>query len=234
VHTTSAGRSAAPAAPTRSTSRALLAVAACAVVLTLLGWAVVTHRAPLMSVDRSVSTALYVGDDRSLLVWVLLQVATGPGSFGVRMVLFLPVLVWLVLRRSWWTAAWVLTATALVSPLTDVLKELVGRQRPQFAEGGARYESLSFPSGHCSGIATLVTVALVLGWPLPAPAARRVWLAVGVVLVVLVGLTRMWLGVHFVSDVVGGWALGLGWTLLVVVAFGALPGGRAALPGRPS
>ena len=234
MHTTSAGRSAAPAAPTRSTSHALLAVAACAVVLALLGWAVVADWAPLMSVDRSVSTALYVGDDRSLPVWVLLQVATAPGSFGVRMVLFLPVLVWLVLRRAWWTAAWVLTATALVSPLTDLLKDLVGRQRPQFAGGGAGYDSLSFPSGHCSGIATLVTVALVLGWPLLTPVGRRVWSAVGVALVVLVGLTRMWLGVHFLSDVVGGWALGLGWTLLVVVAFGALPGGRAALPGRPS
>jgi membrane-associated phospholipid phosphatase len=232
VHTTSTGRAAAPAVPTRSTTRALLTVAACAVVLVLLGWAVVTDWPPLMHLDRAVSTALYVGDDRSPLVWLLLQVATGPGSFGVRMVLFLPVLVWLVLRRAWWTAAWVLTATALVSPLTDLLKDLVGRPRPQFAGGGARYESLSFPSGHCSGIATLVTVALVLGWPLLPPVARRAGLAAGVVLVLLVGLTRMWLGVHFLSDVLGGWAFGLGWTLLVAVAFGALPGGRAALPER--
>jgi membrane-associated phospholipid phosphatase len=234
VHTTSAGRSAAPAVPSRSTSRALLAAAACAVVLGLLGWAVVAGWAPLLQVDRSVSTALYVGDDRSLPVWLLLQGATAPGSFGVRMVLFLPVLGWLVMRRAWWTAAWVLTATVLVSSLTNLLKDLVGRPRPQFAEGGARYESLSFPSGHCSGIATLVTVALVLGWPLLTPVARRVGLAVGVVLVGLVGLTRMWLGVHFLSDVLGGWAFGLGWTLLVAVAFGALPGGRAALPERPS
>jgi undecaprenyl-diphosphatase len=139
-----------------------------------------------------------------------------------------PVLVWLALRRAWWTAAWVLTAVALVGPLTTVLKELVGRQRPQFAEGGARYESLSYPSGHASGIATLVTVGLVLAWPLLARAARPAWLAAGIVLVVLVGCTRMWLGVHFLSDVLGGWALGLGWTLLVALVFGALPGGRAA------
>jgi undecaprenyl-diphosphatase len=74
-----------------------------------------------------------------------------------------------------------------------------------------------------------VTVALVLAWPLLAPAARRAWLAVGIALVVLVGCTRMWLGVHFLSDVLGGWALGAGWTLLVALVFGALPGGRAAL-----
>jgi undecaprenyl-diphosphatase len=40
----------------------------------------------------------------------------------------------------------------------------------------------------------------------------------------------MWLGVHFLSDVVGGWSLGVAWTLALALAFGALPGGRAALP----
>jgi len=49
---------------------------------------------------------------------------------------------------------------------------------------------------------------------------------------VLVGLTRMWLGVHFLSDVLGGWAFGAAWTLLVALAFDALPGGRGALPRR--
>jgi undecaprenyl-diphosphatase len=53
------------------------------------------------------------------------------------------------------------------------------------------------------------------------------------VLVLLVGLTRMWLGVHFLSDVLGGWSLGVAWTLLTALAFGALPGGRAALRGTP-
>jgi membrane-associated phospholipid phosphatase len=53
-----------------------------------------------------------------------------------------------------------------------------------------------------------------------------------VLAVLLVGLTRMWLGVHYLSDVVGGWALGIAWSLAVALAFQALPGGRGALPGR--
>jgi undecaprenyl-diphosphatase len=65
-----------------------------------------------------------------------------------------------------------------------------------------------------------------------ARVARRICLAVGVVLVVLVGLTRMWLGVHFLSDVIGGWACGVGWTLLVATLLGGLPGDRAALARR--
>jgi undecaprenyl-diphosphatase len=101
--------------------------------------------------------------------------------------------------------------------------------RPDFTHGGARLDSLSYPSGHSSGIATLVTVALVLAWPLMAGRARHWALAAGVFLVLLVGLTRMWLGVHFLSDVIGGWALGVGWALLTALLFGAFAEGRASL-----
>jgi undecaprenyl-diphosphatase len=95
-----------------------------------------------------------------------------------------------------------------------------------------RYETLSFPSGHSSGVAALVTIAVVLAWPRLTDAARRAWVTAGGALVLVVGLTRVLLGVHYPSDVVAGWALGLGWSLLVVLAFGGQPGGRAALPPR--
>ena len=112
------------------------------------------------------------------------------------------------------------------------LKELFGRIRPDFDEGGARLESLSYPSGHSSGIATLVTVELVLLWPLLARRWRSTCLVLGAALVALVGLTRLWLGVHFLSDVLGGWALGVAWSLLVATLLHGLPGDRAALPPR--
>jgi membrane-associated phospholipid phosphatase len=218
----------------RESSRAVAVVTGCLVVLVLLGAGVRTDFAPQLRLDAEVSEALYAGDHRAGALDWLLEVLTAPGLSWVRFLVFLPVLVVLVRRRAWWTAGWLLSAVVLIAPLTAGLKEYVGRIRPPFADGGARYESLSFPSGHASGIATLVTVALVLSWPLLSAVARRWALLAGVVLVVVVGLSRLWLGVHYLSDVVGGWSLGIAWTLLTALAFGALPGGRAALrPAAP-
>lgn len=222
--------SAATSSPTPR--RALVAAAVAFLGVALLGWGVLAGWGPLLRIDGSLSGALYAGDDRPETQQVLLQVATAPGSSAVRALVYLPVLIWLAVRRQWWTAGWVALAVGLIAPITTLLKEAVGRVRPPFADGGARYESLAFPSGHASGVATLVTVGLILLWPVLAPRARQAWLAVGVVLAVLVGLTRVWLGVHWLSDVLAGEALGLGWTLLVATVCGGLPGHRAALRPR--
>ena len=213
----------------RAVPAAVGTVAACLVVVALLGAGVRTHFGPQLRLDGVVSEAMYAGDHRAVALNDLLAVLTTPGLSWFRLLLFLPVLVLLARRRAWWTAAWVLTAVALIGPVNTLLKHYFGRVRPDFAQGGARLDSLSYPSGHSSGIATLVTVALVLAWPLMAARARHLALAAGVVLVLLVGLTRMWLGVHFLSDVVGGWALGVGWTLLTALLFGAFAEGRASL-----
>jgi undecaprenyl-diphosphatase len=213
-------------------TRALAAVGAGGAVVAALGVGVQTEFAPQMDLDGTVSEAVYVGDDRAPTLDWLLEVLTTPGGWAFRSVLFLAVLAWLIRRRAWPIAAWVLTAMVLLGPLNSALKVLFGRIRPDFDEGGARLESLSYPSGHASGIAGLVAVGLILAWPVLSARARRVWAVVGVVAVVLVGLTRMWLGVHYLSDVVGGWALGIAWSLAVALVFEALPGGRGALPDR--
>jgi membrane-associated phospholipid phosphatase len=220
-------------APRRTTARRALAASGAGVaVLLALGTGVLVGWAPQVRLDEAVSRTLYAGDDRTVAVGVLLEVLTTPGVVWFRVVVSLPVLFWLGTRKAWRTAGWVVAANVLVGPVTALLKDAVGRVRPAFENGGATYDSLSFPSGHSSGIAAFVTIALVLAWPRLSTRQRRLALAAGVALVVLVGLTRMWLGVHFLSDVVGGWALGVAWTLLVAWAFDAFPGGRAALPPR--
>jgi membrane-associated phospholipid phosphatase len=212
--------------------RALAVVAACFALVTLLGIGVFADFAPQMDLDGIVSEAFYAGDDRAATLDLLLEVLTAPGGAAGRTAVLLPVVVLLLLRRRAWTALWVSVAVAGIGPLTTLLKELFGRIRPDFDQGGARLDSLSYPSGHSSGIATMVTVALLLLWPLVARRWRSTVLVLSVALVALVGLTRMWLGVHFLSDVIGGWALGIGWTLLVATLLHGLPGERAALPRR--
>ena len=216
----------------RAAPAAWATVVGCVILLGLLGAGVRSDFRPQLSVDATVSQALYAGDDRAGALDALLEILTAPGVTWFRFVVFLPVVVLLLGRRLAWTAAWLVTAVTLVAPLTELLKNFFGRVRPDFVEGGARYESLSFPSGHSSGIATLVTVALILAWPLLAARARHWALAGGAALVLLVGLTRMWLGVHFLSDVIGGWSLGVAWSLLTALLFGAFAERRASL--RPT
>ncbi len=218
-----------PAFVTRSHAFAL--VAACFTVVALLGVGVLTDFSPQMNLDGSVSEAMYAGDDRAVSLNGLLEVLTAPGVTLFRVIVFLPVVVFFLVRRAFRTVAWVAIPVLTIGPVNTVLKETFGRVRPDFDEGGARLTSLSFPSGHSSGIATLVTVGLLLLVPLVAhKVLRSVVVVIGLFLVLLVGLTRMWLGVHYLSDVVGGWSLGLGWTLLVAAVLGGIPGHRAALP----
>jgi undecaprenyl-diphosphatase len=207
-------------------------VAACLVVLALLWIGFATHFGPQLRLDTALSRVFYAGDHRSATLNGLLQTISAPGLSVFRYVVAVPVIVLLARARAWWTLAWVATVVVLIGPLTTAVKTIVGRIRPPFANGGALDPSKSFPSGHSSGIAASVVVALVLAWPVLSARARRIWLTVGVALVVVVGFSRMWLGVHYLSDVVAGWSLGIAFALLTALLFGAFPGGRAALPAR--
>ena len=218
--------------PRRTRRRVRAAIGGCVAVLVVLGAGVLTGFAPQARLDEAVSRSLYAGDDRSPLVGGLLEVLTTPGVTWFRVVVFAPVVVWLAAQGRWRPLAWVVPAVLLIGLLTAGLKELAGRARPAFEGGGLEYGSLSYPSGHSSGIATLVVVGLVLAWPRLGPGARRVAATLGAALVLLVGLTRMWLGVHFLSDVVGGWALGVAWSLGLALLLGGLPGGPASLERR--
>ena len=119
-------------------------------------------------------------------------------------------IVWLVRRRSaWWTALWLTATCALGTLLQQSLKALVDRPRPVWPDPVDSAHYAAFPSGHAM---TATVVCGLLLWLLHHYGARRaVWrttVVVAVISVVGVGLTRVWLGVHWPSDVVGGWVLG--------------------------
>lgn len=90
----------------------------------------------------------------------------------------------------------------------EVAKLVVARPRPDLAPFPVDVTSLSFPSGHAANsMTTFLALALVL-----APArARALAVATAVLASLLVGVTRPLLGVHWPTDVLAGWAFGIGW-----------------------
>ncbi|MGW0081059.1 phosphatase PAP2 family protein [Streptomyces sp. NPDC003393] len=118
--------------------------------------------------------------------------------------------VWLLWRRSaWWTAAWLVGACALTAVLQQGLKAAVGRPRPAWPDPVDSAHYAAFPSGHAM---TATVVCGLLLWLLRREGVTgTLWgaaVALAVLSVVGVGLTRVWLGVHWPSDVLGGWLLG--------------------------
>ncbi|MEU3856359.1 phosphatase PAP2 family protein [Streptomyces sp. NPDC028722] len=142
------------------------------------------------------------------------------------------VAVWLVWRRAaWWTAVWLAATCAVAAVVQQVVKAAVGRPRPVWPDPVDSAHYAAFPSGHAL---TATVVCGLLLWLLHRHGpGRALWLtavAVALVSVTGVGVTRVWLGVHWPSDVLGGWLLG---ALLVAVAVAVYERswtGRAGVP----
>ncbi|MER5681876.1 MULTISPECIES: phosphatase PAP2 family protein [Streptomyces] len=116
---------------------------------------------------------------------------------------------WLVYRRAWRLAAWS-AVTAVAGGLIGLLaKTVVERARPALPDPVAHAPGFSFPSGHAMTATTSFAILLLVLLPLVRRGWRPLLWAVAVVSVLGVGFTRVALGVHWFSDVAGGWTLGL-------------------------
>jgi membrane-associated phospholipid phosphatase len=125
---------------------------------------------------------------------------------------------YLLARRRYYAEA-VLMVLAYVGAevLSYSLKLAFRRDRPFFTDPLATVSTYSFPSGHATvSVAVYGALCLVLLRRLIGP-ARVVCLAATVLLVSLIGFSRLYLGVHFLSDVLAGFSVGLAWLALCVV-----------------
>jgi undecaprenyl-diphosphatase len=130
----------------------------------------------------------------------------------------LGVLEW-VERRRLAVLAFLVMVVAGQNLIANLVKVLVDRERPPVPHLAAS-SGFSFPSGHtAAAAATWAAVALVLGRGRPLPV--KAWLGAGAALLtVAVAASRVLLGVHWLTDVIGGAALGFGWFVVCSVAFG--------------
>lgn len=140
---------------------------------------------------------------------------TSLGSVAVLMLVVCAVSGFLVLVRRWRTLLLVVGSTVGGAGVNGLLKSVFARPRPTVVPHLTWVLTESFPSGHAmlSAIVYLTLGALL------AQLVERRWLkaylvGVALSLTLLIGVTRVYLGVHYPTDVLGGWMAGLGWALL--------------------
>lgn len=124
------------------------------------------------------------------------------------------VLVLLVIKR-WREATFALVSFGGSALLNMGAKQFFARDRPDLWESIVAEESFSFPSGHAMGSMTLAVAVTMLAWR-----TRWRWpvTAVAMTFALLVGISRVYLGVHYPSDIIGGWMAAIAWVVGVYFA----------------
>lgn len=123
-------------------------------------------------------------------------------------------LIILLARRRWGDALFWGLAIGGAAGLNLAAKQFFGRIRPDLWLSIAPEPNFSFPSGHAMGSMALVAAAIVLTWP---TSWRWPTVVFGSLFVFLVGLSRLYLGVHYPSDILAGWAAAVAWVVGVSV-----------------
>jgi len=187
----------------------------------LLALLVRANWSPLIQLDTSVAERMHaIALDQHWLVTLLKAISDvfDPITFRVVTTAVAVLLFWRGRRRL---AIWTLVTIWGAALLGVLLKVVVDRARPDLVDAVATAPGRSFPSGHALTSTVGCAVLLLLVTPL----LRRPWRVVAIVAAILIPLVvafaRVGLGVHYLSDVVAGELLGLGWVVLTAAAFEA-------------
>lgn len=182
-----------------------VAVASC------LAWLARTVQAgQLLWFDKPLMYWIHAQSSQSLTTVMMLVTYIGGGISVAAMTVGLTA--WLVHRHRYEQAWFVVLGLAGAGLLNVWLKLLFERARPDFWQHLVYETSYSFPSGHAMGSSALAFVCIVLAWH-----TRWRWWVVwsSAAFMVLVGVSRLYLGVHYPSDVLAGWLVSAVWVGLV-------------------
>ncbi|HEV7277434.1 MAG TPA: phosphatase PAP2 family protein [Devosiaceae bacterium] len=157
---------------------------------------------------------------------------TALGSFSVLGLMVIAILGYLLLTGKRVMALLVLVSVIGGTLVSSVLKELFSRPRPSF-EHAAEVFTASFPSGHALiSTVTYLTLGVLLARVQASARVRVYIIAIAVLLSLVIGLSRLFLGVHYPTDVLAGWCLGAAWAgLCLAVAAWLQRRGTAEPPG---
>ena len=177
--------------------------------------------------DNAVLLALRVPGDPSMPIgpsWLpeAARDVTALGSFSLLTILVVGVVAFLALVGKRGTAVFLTASVLGGTTVSTMLKALFDRPRPELT-GVAKVFTASFPSGHATISAVVyLTLGAILAEISASPRLTGFFFSAAAFLTVLVGLSRIYLGVHFPTDVVAGWSIGSAWALLCLLVFGAV------------
>lgn len=186
------------------------------------GWALVGlpgARSAIVAMDEAVLLAFRSADDLAdpigpAVVEEAMRDITALGGVTVTTFLLLVAVGFLALAGRARTAFYLLLVIGSGIITAFLLKSGFDRPRPDLVPHGSHVVTSSFPSGHAATAAVLyLTLGAALSRVLRLPSQRVLAMALAVVLTVAVGVSRVYLGVHYPTDVLAGWLVGGGWAV---------------------
>jgi len=185
-------------------------------VLTLL---VVTSPKALLNVDASVTGALHAYAITHTGFTRAMQAVSDIGSGVTWWIVLAGVSAWLAWNRRARLSLFVIATGVGGSLINALIKSAVNRARPTFPDPVSLAAGRSFPSGHTQSAVVGCGILLIVFLPRVIPAVRIGVVAAAAIVVGLIGFSRVALGVHYPSDVVGGVLVGLAWLYVMATAF---------------
>lgn len=177
---------------------------------------------PLQELDEQVARVLNEQANASAVLVDVMQVVTEFGGNLFAVYAFVLTTLWFLIRRQRTLASYVATTGIGLAVLVPVTKALIARPRPQVPLPVAEIPSnASFPSGHAMVSLVIAGMLTLILLPAVSQRLRPALVTFAAALTLAVGATRLALGVHFVSDVLAGWALGAAWLAVSTAAFRA-------------
>lgn len=166
------------------------------------------------------AAAVWVRSIRSPMLTQVMTDLTALGSISVLVVVSLLILGTLGFTRNLFRTVHFLTVGIGAVLIPPMLKAYFARPRPDFADRLVSVGELSFPSGHSFGATSIYLFIAIWAWSWNLRAGAR-WAAglSAMFLILCVGLSRIYLGVHYTTDVMAGIAAGATWTLLMAIVF---------------
>jgi membrane-associated phospholipid phosphatase len=200
----------------------LLITTGCSCLFVALAMGVLTG-GPLVHFDRSIADAFHTYASEAPSLTNSFRVVSVLGSLEALALVGVLVAVALLVQRNWLTLAAWLVAVLGGEVLNLLLKDLFARPRPSFEHPLVVDTSYSFPSGQAmESVVVYGMLAYFVVLTSRALGKRAVSVGGAAIIVLLIGFGRMYLGAHYVSDVVGGFAAGGAWLSAVITAWDAM------------